>query len=115
MLQDRSEAEDVTQEAMLRLWKIAPDWRQGEAKVSTWLLRIAKNLCLDRLRKKPSVDLDAIDEPADETPSATDMLINADKMKALEDALGQLPERQRMAVTLRHIEGLFKPRHRRHS
>ena len=37
VLSDRTEAEDVAQEAMLRLWRIAPDWRQGEAKVSTWL------------------------------------------------------------------------------
>jgi hypothetical protein len=37
---DRAEAEDVAQEAMLRLWRIAPDWRQGEAKVSTWLYRV---------------------------------------------------------------------------
>ena len=37
MLADRMEAEDVAQEAMIRLWKIAPDWRDGEAQVSTWL------------------------------------------------------------------------------
>ena len=49
---DRAEAEDVTQEAMLRLWKIAPEWRQGEAKVTTWLYRVSTNLCTDRLRKR---------------------------------------------------------------
>jgi len=43
---DRAEAEDVTQEALLRLWKIAPDWQQGQARVSTWLFRVASNLCL---------------------------------------------------------------------
>jgi DNA-directed RNA polymerase specialized sigma24 family protein len=35
LLADRAEAEDVTQEAMLRLWRVAPDWRSGEAQVST--------------------------------------------------------------------------------
>ena len=45
MLGDRGEAEDVAQEAMLRLWKIAPEWRAGEAQVSTWLYRVASNLC----------------------------------------------------------------------
>src|SRR5690606_38902159 len=48
---DVAEAEDVTQEAMLRLWKVAADWRQGEARVTTWLYRVAVNLCTDRLRQ----------------------------------------------------------------
>ena len=52
MLADRAEAEDVAQEAMLRLWKVAPDWRQGEAKVSTWIYRVVANLCTDRLRAR---------------------------------------------------------------
>ena len=37
LLADRAEAEDVAQEAMIRLWRIAPEWRQGEAKVTSWL------------------------------------------------------------------------------
>jgi DNA-directed RNA polymerase specialized sigma24 family protein len=45
LLGDRAEAEDVAQEAMLRLWRMAPDWRQGEAQVSTWLYRVTTNLC----------------------------------------------------------------------
>ena len=52
VLGDRAEAEDVVQDTMLRLWKVAPDWRQGEAKVSTWAYRVAVNLCTDRLRKR---------------------------------------------------------------
>src|SRR5690554_3791624 len=51
LLGDRAEAEDVSQEAMLRLWRIAPEWRAGEAKVSTWLYRVVTNLCTDRLRR----------------------------------------------------------------
>jgi len=38
---DAAEAEDVAQEAMLRLWRVAPDWRTGEAKVTTWLYQSA--------------------------------------------------------------------------
>ena len=41
---DRAEAEDVAQEAMLRLWRIAPEWRAGEARVSTWVYRVVTNL-----------------------------------------------------------------------
>lgn len=106
---DRAEAEDVTQEAMLRLWKIAPDWRSGEAQVSTWLFRVVSNLCTDRLRKRRTVDIDAIEEPADDTPGAVEGLMQADRAAALQDGLNQLPERQRMAVILRHIEGHTNP------
>ena len=44
VLGEGAEAEDVTQEALMRLWKIAPDWRAGEAKVSTWCYRVVANL-----------------------------------------------------------------------
>ncbi len=106
---DRAEAEDVTQEAMLRLWKIAPKWRQGEAKVTTWLYRVTSNLCTDRLRKKRGVDLDAVPEPEDDAPGAVAGLIAADRARALEAALAQMPDRQREAVVLRHLEGLGNP------
>ena len=109
MLGDRAEAEDVAQEAMLRLWRIAPDWRQGEAQVSTWLYRVAANLCTDRLRKKRGVGLDTIAEPEDDRPSADEGLQQAARVAALDGALGKLPERQRQAVILRHIEGLANP------
>lgn len=110
MLSDRAEAEDVAQEAMLRLWKIAPDWRQGEAQVTTWLYRVVANLCTDRLRRRRGgVGLDQIAEPADSTPSVTDQMQGRARMQALSDALGQLPDRQAQAVALRHLEGLGNP------
>ncbi|MEL6516919.1 MAG: RNA polymerase sigma factor [Pseudomonadota bacterium] len=110
VLSDRTEAEDVVQEAMLRLWKIAPDWRQGEAQVSTWLYRVTVNLCTDRLRKSGrSVDIDAVAEPEDGQPSAVATMIDTDRAKALQAALDTLPERQRQAVVLRHLEGLSNP------
>lgn len=106
---DRHEAEDVTQEAMLRLWKIAPDWRQGEAKVTTWLYRVTSNLCTDRLRKKRGVAIDAIPEPEDDAPGAAATMMQAARAAALQTALDGLPERQRIAVTLRHLEGRTNP------
>ena len=108
-LRDAAEAEDVAQEALLRLWKIAPDWRAGEAKVSTWLYRVVSNLATDRLRKRRNVGLDEAPEIADDRASALEDLIVRDRMAALDEALEQLPERQRLAVTLRHIEGLSNP------
>jgi RNA polymerase sigma-70 factor (ECF subfamily) len=109
MLSDRTEAEDVTQEAMLRLWRMAPDWQQGEARVATWLYRVASNLCLDRLRRSRPRGLDEVAEPEDATPGVVARLIEADRALALDEALAALPDRQRQAVVLRHIEGLTNP------
>lgn len=109
MLGDRAEAEDVAQEALMRLWKIAPDWRQGEAKITTWLYRVVANLCTDRLRKGRGVALDAIAEPEDGAASAVQQLQDRARVDALQEALNDLPERQRQAVILRHIEALTNP------
>ena len=109
MLGVQADAEDVAQEAMMRVWKIAPEWRSGEAKVTTWLYRVVANLCLDRLRKVQSTSLDAIDEPIDPSPSAADDMQSNARLDALQAALIALPDRQRQALVLRHIEELANP------
>ncbi|WP_093995804.1 sigma-70 family RNA polymerase sigma factor [Octadecabacter ascidiaceicola] len=110
MLGNRAEAEDVTQDAMMRLWRIAPDWDADRALVTTWLYRVVANLCTDRLRKSGrGVALDAIEEPADEAQSAADNMQDAARATALHDALADLPERQAQAVALRHLEELGNP------
>ncbi|WP_050522862.1 RNA polymerase sigma factor [Pseudorhodobacter wandonensis] len=109
---DRAEAEDVAQEAMLRLWRIAPEWRQGEAKVSTWLYRVVTNLCTDRLRgqkRRRAVGLDDAPDVEDGARSVEASLVENDRINALHAALETLPDRQRQAVVLRHIEGLTNP------
>lgn len=108
-LADQAEAEDVAQEAMMRLWKIAPDWEPGKAQVSTWLYRVTENLCVDRLRRKRPVALDEGMDPADDTASAYEQMQGKTRAEALYKALETLPERQRKAVVLRHIEGLSNP------
>ncbi len=109
---DRTEAEDVAQETMLRLWRVAPEWRQGETKVTTWAYRVATNLCLDRQRARRRKAQTALEDAPDlpsADPSAEGRLVQADRMAALQAALGELPDRQRQAVVLRHIEGLTNP------
>lgn len=109
---DRAEAEDVAQETMLRLWRVAPEWRQGETKVTTWAYRVATNLCIDRQRsrgRKRQVALDDAPEVADGAPGAEGRLQEAGRMAALEAALAELPDRQRQAVVLRHLEGMTNP------
>lgn len=110
LLRDGAEAEDVTQEAMLRLWQIAPRWQPGQAAPASWLHRVAVNLAIDRMRRRrEGVGIDAIDEPVAPGPAPAEAMIEADRAQALDLALAQLPERQRAAVVLRHIEGYSNP------
>jgi RNA polymerase sigma factor (sigma-70 family) len=109
VLGDRAEAEDVTQEAMLRLWKQAPAWEAGRAQAGTWLYRVVANLCYDRLRRTRPEPLAAQDVLADPAQGAEARLQQTARHDALQSALLRLPERQRQAVVLRHIEGLANP------
>jgi RNA polymerase sigma factor (sigma-70 family) len=110
MLGDVAEAEDVAQEAMLRLWRQAGDWRAGEARVSTWLYRVTHNLCIDRIRKRrPSASIEDAAEPPDPSPSPLERLANSEQSRALARAILALPERQRQAIVLRHFDGMSNP------
>ncbi len=112
LLGDADEAEDVVQETMLRLWKAAPRWRaDGGARIDTWAFRVARNLVIDRHRRRARVEvgLDGRPEAEDPAPGALAGLVQADRRAALEAALAALPERQRAAVMLRDIEGFSNP------
>ncbi len=109
LLGDPAEAEDVTQEAMLRLWKIAPDWDSERARVSTWLYRVVVNLCTDRRRRRRPETMEVLPELADGAPPAVAQMQTRARADALQAALTALPERQRIAVVLRDIDGLANP------
>jgi|TARA_B110000503_G_scaffold114489_1_gene172104 RNA polymerase sigma-70 factor (ECF subfamily) len=109
MLGDRTEAEDVTQESLLRLWKAAPGWDATRAKITTWLYRVTSNLCIDCLRKSNRNSGDEVPEVADETPGIDLKLQATARAQALQHALQTLPDRQRQAMILRHIEDLSNP------
>ena len=107
MLGSRADAEEVAQEAFLRVWQKAPDWRMdGGAKFSTWLHRVLVNLCIDRKRRRPTVPIDAIEEPADESADSYERVVLRERRTRLARALADLPDRQRAAVVLSYYEGL---------
>lgn len=103
MLNDPMEAEDVAQEALLRLWKAADQWR-SEAKVDTWLHRVAYNLCMDRLRQHRESLPGELPEMEDETPSPLARLHHHQVSHVVQTALAQLPSRQRAAIVLVHYQ-----------
>ena len=106
MLGDRSEAEDVAQETFLRLWRQAPSWRRGEARLDTWLYRVALNLCTDRLRKRRET---YVAEPPEQTDPDADPargLAEAERNVTVQAALDALPDRQREAIVLQYYQEL---------
>ena len=105
ILANPADAEEVVQEAMLRVWTSAPRWRP-EARFRTWLYRVVVNLCLNRKRRAPFASLEAAGEPADPQPDARTQMERAERDKAIADAIARLPERQRAAIVLTYQEGL---------
>ena len=106
MVGDAAEAEDIAQEALLRLWQHAARWRPTGSSIGAWLTRVAINLCFDRLRRGRNIsDVEAPDRP-DETPG-TEATIDAERLRLATVACVQaLPERQRAAIVLTYYEEL---------
>lgn len=106
MMGNQADAEEVAQEVFLRVWTHAARWEPGRAQFTTWLHRVATNLCLDRLRRRTMDDIDSIPEPASEEPGPDVALEQQQLADRVEKALQALPPRQRAAVTLTHFQGL---------
>jgi RNA polymerase sigma-70 factor (ECF subfamily) len=106
VLGDRALAEDIAQEVFLRLWAHAQRWRPCGARLTTWLHRIALNLCLDWLARRRETPLDDIDEPVDPKPHATVLLQEQNLSHRVGKAVDELPDSQRIAITLCYYQGL---------
>src|SRR5260221_7019883 len=107
------DARDVCQETFLRAFRALPGFR-GQAKFSSWLYRIALNLCRDwirRERRTPVVqapeDVDLMDLAAAAEPSESieDLVARKDLSRAVERAMKRLPEEQRTAIVLKEYYG----------
>lgn len=107
VLGSRSDAEDVAQEVFLRVWTRAAEWRPGRARLSTWLYRVTVNLCIDRQRQRPAHrGIEEAAERPDPAAGAEETLAARQRQKLVEQAVAELPERQRSAVALCYTAGL---------
>lgn len=103
MMSGHPDAQDVTQEAFLRLWN-NPDQLREAGALKGWLMRVASNLVMDRFRQRSMADLDdALD--VQDTARLPDAALGEDwASRRIDAALAMLPARQRMAMTLVHFE-----------
>ncbi|NDZ12285.1 RNA polymerase sigma-70 factor [Variovorax sp. WS11] len=108
LLGQRGEAEEMAQEAFVRVWKQAARWEPGRARFETWLHRVALNLCYDRLRGRRDEEPydDERHESADPAPAPDQALQAVQRSERVAAALAALPARQREALVLQYYQGL---------
>src|SRR5207253_8446467 len=108
------DARDVCQETFLRAIRALPGFR-GQAKFSSWLYRIALNICRDWVRRErrtpvvqPPEDADLLDLAAATEPSESieDLVARKDLSRLVERAMARLPDEQRTAIVLKEYHGL---------
>ena len=109
----RADAEEIAQEAFMRVWTKAPNWQaadsaapQATAKFSTWLYRVVVNLCIDRKRRPSHQQMDETFDAPDPAALAPDRIESAQVGARVTAAVATLPERQRTALTLCFFEEL---------
>jgi RNA polymerase sigma-70 factor (ECF subfamily) len=109
LLRNREDALDVVQETFLRLYQKMDSFAKGR-NFQTWLLQIAKNLCIDYYRKNNSRRREhEIDKSLDEiNPAAPDYSnpVRSDLREAFSRGLARIGERQRLVFVMKHYNGL---------
>ncbi|MCP4590902.1 MAG: sigma-70 family RNA polymerase sigma factor [bacterium] len=102
---DLTTAEDITQEAFLRVWRSA-DRYQPSARFTTWLHRIVVNLCLDSFRRRRPQGGDPPDGPDEAAVEPQALLERDERARQVRRAVAALPERQRVALVLHRFSEL---------
>jgi len=108
VLGDYAEAEDVTQEAFVRVWRGLSGFR-GQARFTTWLYRIVHNLCLNRLPglRRELLQTEPLEEVlADSDPSPAELFDAQERLAFLHAQLDRLPGKYRLVLTLRYLQHL---------
>ncbi len=103
---DRAEAEDVVQETLIRVWNKRNEWKHFGS-IEAYCLTVARNLAIDCSEKKAAqtVALTADVEQLPDANSPYDRLVNKERMNLIHRLMNELPEKQRLIMQLRDVEG----------
>jgi RNA polymerase sigma-70 factor (ECF subfamily) len=112
MLGGAEQAEDVVQETFWRVWRRAGTFQSGSGQFAPWLFGIARNLCIDELRRRrarpvtgPGED-DTLLAIPDTQPAMDDLTWDAERRRLITSALSELPPDQRQVIELAYFAGL---------
>ena len=105
---NRTDTEDIVQETFVRLWTRKASYDPSRSRLTTWLHRVAHNLCIDRIRQGERASIDTLDETEElatnQEPGS--LLEQRTQQQQVESALLSLPAQQRGALVLFHYQGL---------
>jgi RNA polymerase sigma-70 factor (ECF subfamily) len=101
-----AEADDIGQDAFLRVWLRAASFDPKLARFTTWLYRIVLNLAFDRVRKPRLAPIEDAADIRSADPGPVEQLIADEQRRAVDAGMAKLSERQRAAIALFHLEGL---------
>jgi RNA polymerase sigma-70 factor (ECF subfamily) len=101
-----AEADDIGQDAFLRVWSRAASFDPNVARFTTWLYRVVVNLALDRVRMPSPAPIDEAVEVRSNDPEPVTLMIEDEERRTIAAGMATLPERQRVAIVLFHMEGL---------
>lgn len=108
IVMNKQEAEDIVQDAFLKIWEKPKIWKKGKAaKFTTWFYRIVTNMAVDNLRRKPNnTAIENVNEVLKTDETSDKNILMQEEQQALEEAIGNLPEKQLLALNLCFYEGL---------
>ena len=108
LLGDRQAAEECTQDVFVSVWRTARSYAPERARVSTWVIAIARNRAIDATRRRAArpVDPRADVWTTEQTPDTADLVANADEASRVAGAMAELPDAQREALSLAYFDGL---------
>lgn len=107
ILANRSEAEDALQDIFVKVWQRAGGYRPDAASPMTWLITIARNTAIDRVRARRGghTDIDEAFDLEDSGMSPEQSAINTDEGNRIEDCMGQLKPERADAVRRAYVQG----------
>jgi len=108
LLGDRQAAEECTQDVFVSVWRTARSYEPNRARVSTWLLTIARKRAIDATRRRAARPVDPHEDvrSVDESPDTADVVSTADEASRVAAAMAELPDPQREALSLAYFDGL---------